>query len=181
MAQKVASRVQFRPEFKTTVEIADIQQEILVYVLERVDQFDDHRGSYEAFINLLIRSCVARMCRESRRQRSRPPRGAKIESTDATIENDDGSFEEMFRSLGIDDKDRRTLGTTRDPADEFEKAEAVEHTIRTLPRGFRQIARRLKTSTQQEVAASMGISRRRMDEAMLVIRNHFGSVDLFQK
>lgn len=180
MAQRVAARVQFRHEFKSSMDTADLEQELLLHVLERVDQFDASRGNHEAFVNLLIRNCIARMCRESQRLRSCPPQGAQLESTDQMVQNEDGAFEEMFRSLGIADKDRRTLGVTRNPIDDLEKADAVEQRIRTLQRGYRQIARRLKTSNQQEVAKSMGISKRRMNEAMQVIREHFGTADLFQ-
>lgn len=162
------------------MDVADLEQEFLVYVLERIDQFDSGRGNHEAFVNLLIRNCIAKMCRESQRLRSCPPAGAQMESTDQVIQNEDGAFEEMFRSLGIEDKDRRTLGVTRNPIDELEKADAVEQRIRTLPRGYRQIARRLKTSNLQDVAKSMGISKRRMNDAMQVIREHFGTADLFQ-
>ncbi len=180
MAKRIAVRVRFRQEFKSSMDVADLEQEFLVYVLERIDQFDSGRGNHEAFVNLLIRNCIAKMCRESQRLRSCPPAGAQMESTDQVIQNEDGAFEEMFRSLGIEDKDRRTLGVTRNPIDELDKADAVEQRIRTLPHGYRRIARRLKTSNQQDVAKSMGISKRRMNEAMQVIREHFGTADLFQ-
>jgi RNA polymerase sigma factor (sigma-70 family) len=176
MAKRIANRVQFREEFKVTMEVADLEQEFLVFVLERIDQFDEEKGNHEAFVNLLIRNCIAKLCRESHRQRSSPPCGSQVESTDQVIKNDDGMFEEMFRSLGIDDKDRRTLGTTRDPLADLENSEEIEHRIRTLPVGYRGIARRLMKSSQTEVASLMGLTKRQLNDAMKVIRKHFADL-----
>lgn len=177
MTERVASLVMFRPEFKGNVQKEDLQQEFLLHVLEHVDQFDPQRGDHDVFVNMLIRNCIAKLIRETNRMKSRPPAGMGMESTDEVVETVDGTHEEMFRSLGIDDKDRRTLGETNDVFELMDMTEGVEHLIRTLPRGYRTIARRLMTCSRAEAGRELGISRRRMAAAVEVIRDHFGQAD----
>lgn len=177
MTKRVASLVRFRPEFKGKMHKDDLQQEFLLHVLEHLGQFDPTRGDHDVFVNLLIRNCIAKLIRENNRLKSRPPAGMGMESTDEVIETADGTHEEMFRSLGIDDKDRRTLGESSDPFELMDMAEGVEHLIRTLPRGYRKIARKLMTCSRTEAGRELGISRRRMAEAVEVIREHFGNAD----
>ncbi|KAA5541490.1 sigma-70 family RNA polymerase sigma factor [Roseiconus nitratireducens] len=177
MTQRVASLVQYRPEFKHKLQDDDLQQEFLLYVLEHIDQYDSKRGDHKVFVNMLIRNCIAKLIRENNRMKSRPPAGMGLESTDEVIETVDGTHEEMFRSLGIDDKDRRTLGESSDPFEQMDMTEGVEHLIRTLPRGYRKIARKLMACSRAEAGRELGISRRRMAQAVEVIREHFGKAD----
>jgi RNA polymerase sigma factor (sigma-70 family) len=180
MSKRVASRIQFRSEFKGKTPTDDLEQEFLLHIIEHIAQFDPKRGDHQVFVNMLIRNCIAKLIRQSKRLKSRPPEGMGMESTEDVIETDDGTHEEMFRSLGIEDKDRRTLGNTADILESIDLAEGVEHLIRTLPRGYRTIARRLMVSNQAEAARDLGVSRRRMGEAVKVIREHFGSADWLQ-
>ncbi|WP_168565122.1 ECF-type sigma factor [Crateriforma spongiae] len=177
MGRRVASLIEFRPEFNGKITKEDLEQEFMLHILEHLDQFDERRGSHEVFVNLLIRNCTAKLVRQANRKKCKPPAGTVVESTGDVVETGDGTHEELFRMLGIEDKDRRTLGETSDVFELHDMSESVEHLIRTLPRGYRAIARKLKTSSQAEVARDLGISNRRVTEAVKVIREHFGKAD----
>ncbi len=67
---------------------------------------------------------------------------------------------------------RRQL-STRDPLQEIELADAIEHQIRTLPHGCRRVARLLSTCSQLEISARTGLSKRKVAELISIIRSHF--------
>ncbi len=72
---------------------------------------------------------------------------------------------------------RRRQTEPRDPFHDVELADAVEHQIDTLPRGYRRIARLLRTHNQNEIANKLGLSRRKVSRVLAGIREHFASVD----
>jgi RNA polymerase sigma factor (sigma-70 family) len=173
---RVAHRIKNRSEISGT-DVEDIEQDLLLYVLERADQFDPNQGNHKAFVTRILQSGVAQMLRDAGRQRNNPPDGYKVESFAKMVDGPELKSEELIVALGVGDGDRRRQTVSRDPISQVELAEAIEHQIRTLPQGYRRIARKLKSCNQTQAAKSLKISRRKMSEAMKVIRQHFDETD----
>lgn len=68
---RVAHRIKNRSEISGT----DIEQDLLLYVLERADQFDPNQGNHKAFVTRILQSGVSQMLRDAGRQRNNPPDG----------------------------------------------------------------------------------------------------------
>lgn len=179
-SEKLARRVVHRPEFDG-LDAEDISQELLLYVLERVDHFDPAKANCRAFVNRLLKTGIGKMLREAKRKRSRPPEGTQIESFATIKEQPDGRPEELSRSLHSEDSDRRTLRRSRDPINDIDTSDAVRHQIATLPHRYRKIARQLMKSNRTESAKSLGMSKRKFAEAVKVISEHFAGAEWLQK
>jgi DNA-directed RNA polymerase specialized sigma24 family protein len=179
-AGKLARRAQHRPEL-AGLDVEDIEQELLLYVLERAERFDPLKANHEAFVNHMLKTGIGKMLREAGRKRSRPPEGMQIESFAVIKEQSDGRPEELLQSLNSEDSDRRRLTRSRNPLEDFELSDAVQHQIATLPEAYRPIALQLMKSNRTESAQTLGISKRKFAEAMKVVTEHFAGATWLQK
>jgi Sigma-70 region 2 len=176
LAGKVVCRLEHRSEL-AGMEPEDIEQELLAYVLEHMDRFNPGRGSIEAFTTRLMQNAVAKLIRESCKVSCNPPEGAELQSLSKTVEGPHRKSESLTKGLSTSDNDRRRQTVTRDPLKDLDLADAIEHQIRTLPAGYRKFARLLQTCNQAESGFRLGWSRRRISEAMGVIRRHFAGIE----
>jgi hypothetical protein len=67
MSKRVASRIQFRSEFKGKTPTDDLEQEFLLHIIEHIGQFDPKRGDHQVFVNMLIRNWEFRVAGWARR------------------------------------------------------------------------------------------------------------------
>ena len=88
----------FQPE-----DVEDIEQDLLLYVLERADQFDPNQGNHKAFVTRILQSGVAQMLRDAGRQRNNPPEGYKLESFAKMVDGPELKSEELIVLLGAGD------------------------------------------------------------------------------
>ncbi len=163
------------------MEPEDIEQELLAYVLEHMDRFNPGRGSIEAFTTRLMQNAVAKLIRESNKVSCNPPEGVELQSLSKTVEGPHRKSESLTKGIAISDNDRRRQTVSRDPLQDLDLADAIEHQIRTLPPGYRKFARLLQTCNQAETGFRLGWSRRRIFRAMNVIRKHFAGVEWAEK
>jgi DNA-directed RNA polymerase specialized sigma24 family protein len=175
-SKQLAKRTQHRPEF-VDLDDEDIEQELLLYVLERAEQFDPEKANHEAFVNRMLKTGLGTMIRNANRKKSRPPIGVAIQSITTSVEQPQGPPEMLFRLLQSADKDRRTRGVSRIAVEEYDLVEAVDFQIKTLPNGYRRIARQMMKTKRRKTAEQLGISKRKLAEAMKVITEHFASAD----
>lgn len=176
LASKIVCRVKHRSAL-AKMESEDIEQELLAYVLQHADRYNPAKGSIEAFTTRLMQSAVAKLIRESVRKRSHPPEGVELQSLSKSIEGPHRKSEELNKGLASTDKDRRRQTVSRDPLQEVDLTDAVERQIQTLPASCRRVARLLRTDNQKEIANKLGWSKRRVSQALAVIREHFSAVD----
>lgn len=176
LTEKVVCRVEHRSEL-AGMEPEDIAQELLAYVIEHMDRFNPGRGSIEAFTTRLMQNAVAKLIRESCKVSCNPPEGAELQSLSKMVEGPHRKSESLTKGLSTSDNDRRRQTVSRDPLQDLDLADAIEHQIRTLPAGYRKFARLLQTCNQAESGFRLGWSRRRISEAMGVIRKHFAGVE----
>jgi DNA-directed RNA polymerase specialized sigma24 family protein len=176
LTEKVVCRVKHRSDL-AGIEPEDIAQELLAYVIEHMDRFNSSRGRIEAFTTRLMQNAVAKLIRESNKVSCNPPEGVELQSLSKTIEGPHRKSESLTKGIATSDNDRRRQTVSRDPLQDLELADAIEHQIRTLPPGYRKFARLLQTCNQAEIGFRLGWSRRRIFEAMNVIRQHFAGVE----
>ena len=176
LAGRIVGRVKHRSSM-ANMDLEDIEQELLTYVLEHVERYDPTRGNIEAFATQLIQTGVAKLIRKSTRKRSNPPAGVKLESLSKAVDGPHRKSEELNKGLDSADKDRRRQTVSRDPLLDLELADAIEHQIRALPFKCRRVARLLPSCTQVEIADRLGWSKRKVSEAMAEIREHFANVE----
>jgi RNA polymerase sigma factor (sigma-70 family) len=176
LAGRIATRLKHHRSLKS-FEIEDIEQELIAYVIERSSQFDPTKGNTEAFVTRIMRTAAAGLIRGSNRQRSNPPAGYGIESLSKIVEGPNRRSEELNRGLTSTDGSRRRQTEPRDPLRDIELADAIKHQIQTLPQHYRRIARLLRTHNQIEIAKKLGWSKRKVSQAVAVIREHFKSAD----
>jgi hypothetical protein len=124
-----------------------------------------------------MQNAVAKLIRESNKVSCNPPEGVELQSLSKTIEGPHRKSESLTKGIATSDNDRRRQTVSRDPLQDLELADAIEHQIRTLPPGYRKFARLLQTCNQAEIGFRLGWSRRRIFEAMNVIRQHFAGVE----
>jgi DNA-directed RNA polymerase specialized sigma24 family protein len=176
LAGKVVCRLEHRSDL-SSMEPEDIEQELLAYVLEHMDRFNPGRGSIEAFTTRLMQNAVAKLIRESNKVSCNPPEGVELQSLSKTVEGPHRKSESLTKGIATSDNDRRRQTVSRDPLQDLDLADAIEHQIRTLPGVYRKFARLLQTCNQAESGFRLGWSRRRISEAMGVIRQHFAGVE----
>jgi len=180
LAVKVVCRVEHRSAL-ANLEPEDIEQELLAYVLEHMDGFNPDRGRIEAFTTRLMQNAVAKLIRESTKLSCNPPEGVELQSLAKFVEGPDRKTETLTKRIATTDNDRRRQTVSRNPLQDFDLADAIEHQIRTLPPGYRKFARLLQTCNQAEIGFRLGWSRRRIFKAMNVIRQHFAGVEWVEK
>ncbi|WP_146439862.1 sigma factor [Crateriforma conspicua] len=180
MVERTAHNISARSELQE-LDVEDIQQELLVHVIERVEHFDPDLGTELAFLTQIIRTGVAMLLRKSSRQRSNPPEGTDVCHLSDFVDGPSLKSEQRIVGMSIEDGDRRRHLSSRDPLAELELSDAIEERIATLPDDLQPIAGQLMTSNKKETAATFGLSRRKFSEAMKAITEHFAEVDWFTK
>ncbi|WP_205855127.1 sigma-70 family RNA polymerase sigma factor [Pirellula sp. SH-Sr6A] len=179
-ATKLAGRIVFHVKHRSALrhlDPEDIQQELLAYVWEHAGKYSPSKGSIEAFATNLTQTATAKLLRNANRVRSNPTMGSTLESLSKAVTGPHRKSEELSKGLSTKDRDRRRQIVSRDPLQQLELADAVEHQIQTLPEQFRCIARLLRTHNQSEIANKLGLSRKKVSELLAGVRKHFSSVD----
>jgi DNA-directed RNA polymerase specialized sigma24 family protein len=180
LTEKVVCRVEHRSDLEG-MEPEDIAQELMVYVIEHMDRFNSGRGNIEAFTTRLMQNAVAKLIRESNKVSCNPPEGVELQLLSKIVEGPNRKSESLIKGIATSDNDRRRQTVSRNPLQDLDLADAIEHQIRTLPLGYRKFARLLQTCNQAETGFRLGWSRRRIFKAMNVIRQHFAGVEWAEK
>ena len=104
-SKQLAKRTQHRPEF-VDLDHEDIAQELLLYVVERAEQFDPKKANHEAFVNRMLKTGLGTMIRNANRKKARPPIGVAIQSITTSVEQPRGRqrccFDSYSRRIRID-------------------------------------------------------------------------------
>ena len=133
------------------MEPEDIEQELLAYVLEHMDRFNPGRGSIEAFTTRLMQNAVAKLIRESCKVSCNPPEGAELQSLSKTVEGPHRKSESLTKGLSTSDNDRRRQTVSRDPLQDLDLADAIEHQIRLCQRVIGNLLACCKPATKPRV------------------------------
>lgn len=161
-----------RPGFSRSDQ-PDVEQDLVVHLLCQAQHYDPDRGSLNTFIARVVDSAVAMLLRERGRMRRNPEGDAEVQSLAEMVPQPDGPPEALARLISQLDLERRTGGASLTDAQLFELVADVASVIPTLPPELQDICRSLLTRNRSETEAELGISRRGLQSAMVLIREHF--------
>lgn len=167
-----AKQIVRRPGFSRSDQ-PDVEQDLVVHLLCQAQHFDPDRGSLNTFIARVVDSAVAMLVRERGREKRNPSDDAEVQSLAEMVPQPDGPPEALARLISQLDLERRTGGASLTDAQLFELVADVASVIPTLPPELQDICRSLLTRNRRETEADLGISRRGLQAAMVLIREHF--------
>jgi RNA polymerase sigma factor (sigma-70 family) len=160
-----------RPGFSRSDE-GDVEQDLILHVLKKVQQFDPSRGSINTFVARVVNSAAAMLVRERGRNKRSPGEDVEIRSLEMMIEQPEGPTA-LWATISIADLQRRTGGASLSDAELYELVEGVASAIASLPPDLQQVCHSLSERNRSESERALGLSRRSMKSAMDRIRQHF--------
>jgi len=149
-------------------DLDDLQQEIAVHLLERLELFDPARGSYAAFVRMVVGQAAIGILRFRLAQR----RHARVVSLNAEVEGAEGPTQRAHL-VGTREQHAR-LGI--DPPSDQEQANLaadVRRVLEALPAEERELAERLLRRTVTEVCREMGVARSTLADRVRSLRQPF--------
>jgi len=169
-----AKQLARKPGFNRSEE-DDLAQELTARLLARADQFDSARASANTFADRVIRSAIAMLMRDRRRQKRAA--GFTAQSLERTCVVRGHGIATLRECLDPSHLSRRT-GAGDDEARRAETIAAVVEAFRSLPPDLQDICRGLIDGSAASVARDLGISRRQVSAAIERIRSHFRAAGL---
>lgn len=167
-SHQLARQARFRDS-----ERPDLEQDLLAHVLKQAHHYDPSRASVNTFIDRVVASAFAMMVRSRRRLKRAAGFGAV--SLDNTFVGRERDGLRTPLSHVVQEGHLPCHGGTRPPDDQerIDLAFDVARAMESLTPRQREIARRLASDSEAAVARKMGISRRRVRQAVEAIREHF--------
>ena len=167
-----AKQIVRRPGFSRS-DTGDIEQDLYLHLLSQAQQFDPARGSLNTFIARVVDSGVAMLIRERRRNKRAPASGIVVQSLEVMVEQPDGPPSPLGATLSQIDAERRIGGHSISNTELFELADDISHLIDALPPEQQAVCRARMDRNRLETERDLGHSRRSLDAAMELIRQHF--------
>ncbi len=169
-----AKQLSRKPGF-TKTDQEDLEQELTAQLLARAHLFDPTRASANTFADRVIKSAIAMMLRDRRRQKRAA--GFAAQSLERTFVAQDHGITSLRDALGFADLGRR-LGKGDEETRRSELVVAVNQVLESLPPDLQNICRRLISGSLAEVARELEMSRHRLRHAIERIRKHFETAGL---
>lgn len=169
-----ARQLSRRPGFSRSDE-EDVAQELTVHLLSKAHQFDPNRASVNTFADRVIRSAIAMLLRDRRRQKRAAGFAAtSLEDIPAQSGGDVESLRDMLTEADL----RRRIGIAASDQDRADLIAAVVEAMRSLPAADQETCRRLIEGSKASVARDLRVSRRQIRNAIERIRRHFEAAGL---
>jgi RNA polymerase sigma-70 factor (ECF subfamily) len=165
-AWELASRPGFCPTDRD-----DIEQELRLILLRRLEKFDPAVAHYNAFVTMVIERHAATIL-EHRAAKSRSHRRCGG-SLSRSVNDGEGNQVEFGATLAEEVHSRRTGVRFRSLEERRELQNDVDALIASLPRELADICRRLKQDTISGVARDLGMSRSKLTEWIQRVRQRF--------
>jgi RNA polymerase sigma factor (sigma-70 family) len=133
----------------------DLEQELVVHLLVRLQGFEPERSSINTFIDRVLDSAVRMELR--RAHRLKRGQGRRLESLDA-----DTPSGPLRDAVPQDVHSRRTGATSVDPREQRIDGDALQLALDSLPDNLRRLCERLMEIGKTRLAAELGISTRQV-------------------
>lgn len=154
-------------------DMKDVEQHLYLHLLTQIEKFDRSRASLNTFSSRVVDSAAAMLLRERQREKRTPEEGTIVQSLGEMVDQPDGPPAPLGTTLSRADVERRTGGKSMSGIELFELAEDIAHLISTLPPELQSVCRALMYRNRSETESDLGLSRRRYDAALELIRQHF--------
>ena len=154
-------------------DLRDVEQELMLYVLERIDRFDPERGTFATFLKHALKGGIATIARRSQAACRSLPDDAEMEPLDTMVDSYEGPPVELWETLSADDLDRRTGGSSRSLTDAFELEHDVNAVVDSLSTTHQKICRCLMVEGRTKAQKHSGLTRLQFDAALVDIAERF--------
>lgn len=172
-AKQLAPRLEF-----ADCDPEDIEQELLMYLIQKADKFDPLRSQLNTFISRVLESAVRELLRAKKRQKRHPIEGdVQLQSFEMPIDTVDGTFANLAAEISDKELCRRTSSVAMDAIEQVDERDAVEVSLSQLSSEHREFILFLADNTAAETLRRFDMSRRQMTKVLSEIRTHFENYD----
>lgn len=170
---RVKARQLSRRKDFSDCEAEDIQQDLILHILAKLDRFDPNRASLNTFLATVVNSAVAMMVRSRSRIKRNGGAGVETMSLEQIVDLCDGTAKSIGATLSEADAKRRRGGRFLSGEEMVEMSMDVQSVLRNLPESLQQVCHLLMTETQSEVLRLSGLTHRQLAIAKRRIREQF--------
>ncbi len=167
-----ARQIVRRPGFSRSDQ-GDIEQDLFLRLLSQAQHFDPARASLNTYIARVVDSAVAMLVRERSRNKRVPAASIAIQSLELMVDQPCGRPAPLWATVSTADMERRLGGASLSDAEQFELVEDVASVIASLPPALQNVCRSLLERSRAVTEHDLGLSRRKFEAAMDLIRQHF--------
>lgn len=171
-----AKKVCRRPGFCRS-DTTDVEQELFVHLIKQAPNFDPGRSALNTFINKVVDSAAAMIIRQRGRCKRSPGEGSKLESLQMIVDTGDGRCAALGTVITLEDGDRKSRKVSQSQAELLELADEVGTALAQLPEHLQEICRSLMQSSRADTMRNLGIPRRRLNAAIIEIRDQVRNLD----
>lgn len=139
-------------------DLRDVEQDLTVWVLERLETFDPDRGTLATFLKHALRSGLGIIVRRANAAFRSLPDDADMTSFGAMVDTSEGPPVAVSETLTLEDLVRRTAACPRSAAEQFEIADDFEAVIAGLSDKQVEVARLLMTHSMTRAHAESGLT-----------------------
>jgi hypothetical protein len=147
-------------------DLRDVEQELTVYVLERMDRFDPQRGSISTFLKHALKSGIAAIARKSQAACRSLPADKAWEPLDSMVSSPGGPPTQLIQTLTHDDVERRTGVRSKTSSELFELEEDIDSMIDSMPDSQQSICRGLMADGVTKTQKKSGLTRLQFQDAI---------------
>lgn len=177
-ASRKAGQLAIRPEF-ADCDVEDIEQDLILYLLQKVDDYDASRSQRNTFINRMIESGAKELVRARKRQKRHPnDDDGYIRSLSEKVETDERRFRTLADEINDADHARRMCNGVSDPFDEVDRRLDMETAMDAMPARIREVGDYLMSHNLTDTAKHFGLTRRGMEKMRDEIREHLSRFDV---
>lgn len=172
-----AHQLRRRPSFRDA-ELADIEQDLALYLLSQAEHFDPTRGAVNTFIDRVVESGAAILARARKREKRLPDTSVAVTSIADVVDQPDGPPAPLAALVSNEDLQRRTGVYSLTDAELFELVDDVRVAFSSLPPDLQQLCSALVDHNHTITKRTLSLSRRAFDVAMNQLRRHFAQAGL---
>ncbi|WP_144054755.1 hypothetical protein [Rhodopirellula europaea] len=158
-------------------DLRDIEQDLAVWVLERLDGFDPERGTLATFLKHALRSGLSLIVRRANAARRSLPEDAEMDSLGEMIDSSEGPPVALSETLTKYDLHRRIGTSPRGAIEQFEFVHDIDTLIALLPESKAAVARALMTDGPTKAQSESGLTVAHFEATVADIARHFAAND----
>jgi RNA polymerase sigma factor (sigma-70 family) len=151
----------------------DIQQDLILHILTKLDRFDPKRASLNTFLATVVNSAVAMMIRSRSRIKRNGGDGVETTSLDQVVDLSDGTAKPIGATLSEADAKRRRGGRFLSDEELVELRTDVESVLLNLPENLQRVCHLLMTQSRPEALRQSKLTHRQFATAIRQIREQF--------
>jgi len=169
-SRQLAAKENFTPSDRE-----DISQDLWLHLYERLERFDEAKGTIYAFILTIVeRKAISILRRHSAAKRDI----CRCSSLNLSIRADDGTRVDLASTITEDAPDPRLGKETRHPQHRIEMSLDLAAVIEQLPPDLRDLCERLQTDTLADIARQLGVPRTTLYGRIKQLRERFEEAGL---